>query len=1051
MAKQNYLKKLKEKFIVILSVICMVCFSAFALYACGDTEDLDYNDDTYSVTTEDNGLITNQSFAYVDDYKNFDAEDFPLTSPTAWTRAVDSASSSLVNSGAVDISEANWKVLLGTLYDDQDFTDYLKAKYDYSDIEVKTAINADDTDSVTAKQVKDYVIEHLLLGNDFLGKTNFGGDFKTPTRTGATDNYAYMLNNYVAENKLGVGTAQKVTSTSTVTLEKNKTYKLSVWIKTINLASTNPDEYFGANIRLVNNINSTLQAEYRITDIKCGDWTEYSLYINTDENFKGSFSIVLGLGLGLGKNTVTKYFTEGTALFDDVTVEEVTTVPTGLTTSDLVYGSTEIIEVKAQNNTSFVYNLTLDNSLPAFNTTLTATGELTKSNVKDGNGQYITSKYFDASSSAEMTEDAGVKTVTLNKSSYTLNLTSAEFKLENTAVKKFAYLSFYIKSDLSSLGSKLIALNVVDKLGTGTTVRPSVATVTAEDGEWTRVGLFIKNNFENSTRAFDVQLVIGPSDLTAVNYSSDFATGTVQIKDLKFFIDDYSADAYITADYENGADNPEYKMVKLFETISTVTSLYHGFSEDYSEPSEETVTYNLTSAPGNMGSIIYNPTNVSGYTGIVSNHSYVKENIDGVTLENTINDRTGAGNAKGNAGLINTKYLSAYTNYTDIQNALNGVTYSADKPLQSLMIYNKVADSYGYIGESQTLSASTNAKVSVTLRVVGANAKAYVYLIDTSFEGKNVMNFADFTVNTDIVSGVTKGTEVSADSNQLVFEVTPSMVTSDGWVTVEFYLGVGATKKEFRLEVWNGSRDGEETSQGFVFVNDIEIVTSDAFTPATRWADAFTSAESPLFNLSREDLKLYAYQQQLNEDEVAFNKEYPDQTVSYSANYVWAQNDTFIYAVYSSVDPVYNNPYDAIEDIEDESTGCVAETDPSTFWLSFSSILLGAVLVLAILALFIKNVKRRRKYAKIDAKSNYKVQSRIKTHKRNQAKLNAKADSKVKEEPIVEEPVEEIPEPEQVAEELIEEATEEIKPEEQDLDDYVYGEVQDFGEENKDN
>ncbi len=1060
MAKQNYFKKLKQKFMVIVSMICILCFSAFAFFACNDTESSDYNDGDYTITTEDNGLIANNSFSYVDDYKDFDVKNFPLTAPTSWTKAVDSATSSLVNSGAVDVSADNWKNLLNNLYDDADFFDYLKNKYSFEVIEVKSAINSENTDSVTNEQVKEYVVERLLLGNDdFLGRANVGGDFKAPTRTGTTDNYVYMLNNYLSSVDFGLGTAQKVTSGSSVKLEKNKSYKISVWVKTINLSSNNADGKFGANIRLTNNINSTLQAEYRITDIKCTEWTEYSIYINTDENFNGSFTLIFGLGLGSGNSTITKYFTEGTALFDDIKVEEIeaTTIPTGLTTSNLVYGSTEIIDNKAGSNTSFVYNLKLDNSLPTFKNTINFNGGLTKSNIKVNN-ENITSKYFDPNSNATLTEESGVKKITLNRSSYTLTLTSSDFILENYKntndkdILKFAYISFKVKADLSTLGSTGMYVDIVDKLGANSTLRPAAANITAsEDGEWTQVGLFIKNNFKNSTRAFDINLVFGPNNLAELSYASQFATGTVELKDFKYYVSDYSADAYITADYEKGEDNPAYKVIKFFESISTSTSLYHGFSEDYKEPTEETTSYALTSAPGNMGAIIYNPTNVSGYNGIVSNHTYVKENVEGVTLETTINDRTGEGNAYGNAGLINTKYVSSYTYGAEITNALSGVNYTADNPLQALMIYNKLEDTYGYIGETQTIDSSSFAKVSVTLRVFGDNAKAFVYLVNTKNENKDIMEFADFTVNTDIVSGVQNGTAISASSNLFMFEVDNTMLTPDGFVTLEFYIGTGNDTKEFRVEVWNGSRDGEEKSQGFVFVKDVEVATSDAFAPTTRWADAFTDSTetNPLFNIDRQSLELYAHQQVLNEDEIAFNKEYPDQAVSYSANYVWAQNKTFIYAIFSSIDAVYNNPYDAIETPEEEATGCVAQSDPSTFWLSFSSILLGAVLILAIIALFIKNVKRRRKYARVEAKSNYKVQSRIKTHKRNQEKLKKANETPVEVEPeeeVIPEEVEELPE------EVIEE-TEEItenKPEEQTLDEYVYGEVQDFGEENKD-
>ena len=120
---------------------------------------------------------------------------------------------------------------------------------------------------------------------------------------------------------------------------------------------------------------------------------------------------------------------------------------------------------------------------------------------------------------------------------------------------------------------------------------------------------------------------------------------------------------------------------------------------------------------------------------------------------------------------------------------------------------------------------------------------------------------------------------------------------------------------------------------------------------------------------------------------------------------------------------------------ETEESGCTAQTDPSSFWLSFSSILLGVVLVLAILMLFIKNYRRRRKANASDAKSHFTVTSRTRNVK------SAKAQNK-----------EELPveEPEEIFEEAFEddnaEVSEETQETEQTLDDYVYGNVQDFGE-----
>ncbi len=1043
MASKNYFEKLKNKLIIVLSVICLFSFSAFALIGCNDTDENSFNDETYYITTEDNGLITNQGFSFKDDYFGIKKEDFPLTAPTGWSKAVDSAPASAVDSGAVSVLEEDWKILLSTLYDDADFAKYLQNKYEYDNAEIKRFLNAENPSAITDEQVKTYVIDHLLIGNDFLGGT-LGGDYKAPTtHLNATDNYVYMLNNYLSSVDFGLGTAQKATSSSTVLLEKNKTYKLSVWVKTINLSSYNPDSDFGATIRLSNNFNSTLQAEYRITNIKSTEWTEYSLYIKADKDYGASFTLSLGLGLGNGTSTNSKFWTEGTALFDDITFEEVETIPTGLENKTFTYGSTKVINQTAGANTSFIYDLDLTNSLSAFGGFTpagTLTGDYTKSNVKVGN-DYIDSRYFDTTSTATMTgPDAdGVYKVELKNSSFTVPV------LSNISLngEEFAYLEFHVKSDLLELAHKSVTVDVLDKYTDGTNSysvnRASVASYTQEKvGEWTKCSLLIKNNFADKTRTFDAKITFGPSNIADIKYTSEFATGTVEFKDLKYLTGKLNADEYITADYETGADNPKYKLIKLFENTGSVTSLYAGYSEDYKDASDETIEYAIKSAPGNMGEIISAPTNAIGFTGVISNHSYVKKQVAGETLETAINDRIGAGTANGQAGLINSKYLATYGN--GIDTALN---HTSTDPVQVLMINNKVADSYGYITPSKTLNANTYAKASVTLRVVG-DAKAYVYLVNTYNEQKEIMTFVDFTVNTDIVNGVEKGTEISGSSNKFELSVDSSMMNYDGWVTVEFLLATGEKDKQFRLEVWNGSRDGANKSTGFVFIKNAEIsITDDAFTIPSRWADSFSEPTSPLFGASRENLTLYAYEQPLNNDEIAFNKEYPEKAVSYNPNYVWAKNDTRIFASFASIECAYVNPYDNLE-VEEEESGCAAETDPSTFWLSFSSIILAVVLILAIIVLFVKNIRRRRKYYGKEKKNTYRVQSRITTHKNNQRKLQELAK---KEEQTDDE--EEIQESFEMVEEITDN-TEEEKTEE-DLDSYVYGEVQDFGEDKTEN
>ena len=150
------------------------------------------------------------------------------------------------------------------------------------------------------------------------------------------------------------------------------------------------------------------------------------------------------------------------------------------------------------------------------------------------------------------------------------------------------------------------------------------------------------------------------------------------------------------------------------------------------------------------------------------------------------------------------------------------------------------------------------------------------------------------------------------------------------------------------------------------------------------------------------------------------------------------------YAVFNNV----GKTYDSIEDNEDtDGSGCNATGDPSAFWLSFSSILLAAILILAIIALIVKHVRRRIKANQSDAKSHFKVKSRIELSK-DAKKLAAK--KKAREEKEAAEAEEyDVKENDDILPSKDDTANEENKDtpvENQDLDDYVYGEVEDFGD-----
>lgn len=1006
------LSKLKNKILTLVLALCLTFSCVMGLVACGD-EDHTEKDPTYTYTdstTTTTSDITNLTFS---DGLTLESS-FPYTS-TAWSVSADnSAVSSSVKSGIVNVSEEGWTKTIDSLKEDRELLDYVKVKH---------GSKTEDDDTTRARLNKD-------------------GVFVSPSaRPNATDNYVYMLNNYRDKAYTGVGTAQKVVSSKTVSLEKGNYYKLSVWVNTYNLDSNNPNA-FGANVRLINTINGNTLGDCVIENINENTWKEYSIYVLADDTYDCTLNVVLGLGYGNGANALTKDYVEGTVYFDDITFKKVgneqayTTLVNGkdVKVSTIDYTSKKRVALNKTISTDnvYLYNMVIENQLKTFFTSTNFNSKpLDEYFTKALNGT-ITSKDLCADSKIEefitSTIDTEELKLTLTKASATVRLPiSVALNRE-----EYVIVNFKIKNELSNFGSTDIVIDVWDKFGDETVKQPAVATFSTPSEDFVDCTLLIKNNFEEvDNREFFIDVVIGPSKVAEVERANDFASGDVVIKNVRYQKDKIDSEV-----------NEEIRELVTTSPNATV-SLYAGYGADFDD-SADTTKYSFTSAPGNIGEIATYPTNPSGYDGIVSNHAYIS-NEDGV--ETSINTRSGE---NGTAGLINSKHVST-ANY--------GITLgdlgNPEKEIQPLMINNKTSDSYGFVAnKATTIPASALASFSVKVRVLG-DAKAFVYLVDASITNKNVLSFEDFTVNTDVVPSVNVGDEIDGSAKLFAIEITSDMCNEDGWATVSFFIANGKYERQVRLELWNGNRTATEKSTGIVFFNDVEIKTSSAFTKSEKWNETFSVSGNPLYDqtfASYDNGELLAFRRNLTEDEVNFNAEYPDQAIEYFTTYVWAKNSLSVYADYSTLDDtkVITNPYDSIEE-EETGSGCAAATDPSTFWLSFSTIILIVALVLAFIALIAKNVIRKRKANASDAKSHYKVTSRIKK------KPEVKEDVKVEEKEDTVEETEEV-ETEETTENTETVETEEVSSETEDTtestettettettveetDGYVYGDV----------
>ncbi|MBQ9485725.1 MAG: hypothetical protein IJU83_02685 [Clostridia bacterium] len=1043
MTKKRLSSKLKS-IIAILSVLCLFCTCAF-FAACGAANEQETVEKTYSYTEQDTDVISNAKFALGTYNKTF--SDMPISSPSGWTRAVDnSAVSSNVDSGVISTADEAWTKVFDKLYSDSDFSGFLKNKFEDQAIAHYRTEKGDPEYTPTDDEKKDFYKTEFT--NPSTRAEAADADDK------ATESFVYMLNNY-STSLYGLGSAQRIRSGSTVSVKKGEIYEISVWVKTLIFNGE------GANIRIANVVNGNSQAEFRVNGIKDTAWTKYTVYFVASADYDCTFTVMLGLGYGNGDANATQDYVEGTVFFDDVSVNKIDeTALAAATIADdktVVIGAKDTLDVistavRDVEGKGDAFKLDANFATGTFFTDLAAasvSGALTVSNAGGLTSEDITGETGTASFDAA----TGVATLSKN-AAYTLTIKDGASNFSvNTAdednYEKFTLISFKIKNGLNKLGSTDIAVDVIDAFGGAETKRAAQATFSTPSDDFELCNIFVRNNFKNENREFYINIVIGPADVKNVSAASDFAKGTVTISDIK------KAEGYISSEQYAPlkADDPLYKLYSFYNGDADATvALYTGYSSDFTDH-DHSATYSLNPAKGAIGQITSHPSAVNGYSGIIAEHAYVKGEDNGSALTTVINDRLDFAGANGYAGLINTKYMPAYAaGDANLAAVLNGL-YTADKDIQPIVINNKVADHYGFIGASNTVAASAYAKVSVTARAFD-DAKAYIYLVDTSKQEKEIMSFADFTVNTDVVSGVANGTTYTAADHKFALTIDKnSAVNDDGWVEINFYLATGTNAKSFRVEVWNGGRDGaaETASLGYVAINSITVSTSSAFNEPAKWQTAFSSSGNPLFNVTKlgfsgEGNELIAYTRELTDNEKSYNKEYPKDAVSYDPTYVWASNATTVYAVFNTVEPVISNPYDNLPQ-DEEGAGCKATSDPSTFWLSFSSILLAVVLIAAIIALFVKRYAARRKARKSDAVAQYKVKSRSESQKeimKAKEKQAKKAAASV--EPETAKPAEELPaepETEGDAETVSDNAENGDATEENG---YVYGEVQDFGD-----
>ncbi|MBP5177529.1 MAG: hypothetical protein ILP02_02975, partial [Clostridia bacterium] len=832
----NENKKFALKNLLSAVLLAVLCFALVLTAACNNgsgsastsASDSTSASSSSAVTAKtDYQVVTNGDFEFGTDDK--EATAYPVSSSVNWTRSNDSLLNSATSSSK----------LSGIIDTTPDVYEQIAESQDFPVV---------DPDASEKTYFNPFTPEHfgLVDAEDlYTYDENNANESKKPT----SGSKILMIHNVTSEE--GRGTAQKFTSTKTFDV---KSYgKISVWVATKDLKTVQDTDEFGAYVQLRTTIDSEI-APLTVKNINTdGEWIQVNFYVAAHDFAATKFRMVLGLGFG--SKDVRQEYVEGFAYFDNVTYEELTyeqfeeyanivedelfdyydvdlSIGNGsgwdsLTKKDELAWSmaTEghkkpVLSNEEGNFTSYNFTVFCHFETTAFGY-VNATG--VNDNYAHADADYgsdIVAGAGDAFPDDPLldgVEDSFAARPSVSDVAYILHPTNASSYLKLFPVfhlndGEAVYISFYAKVE-TKMNMPGLTVSLTDHGSVGgdakTTLISAFTTNDYEDEEYNdfvKVNLLIENNVgDGEQRNFDLVFDFGTT--SAVTDYKKLTSGYALMTQFRY--------AVITNEEFKRASGGSYTGI-----ASLGADKPNGTA---AEDPDDTYAFNYSAAENTT--VMKTPaSSVTGYTGVVANHKMVGG-------ENTAYKQDGT-----TSGIVNTKYADDYTELTPEEKAaLNALEKSGDnKYLQALMIKNANSAAYGFVGTSREITAGSSALVSVKVKVLG-DAKAYVYLVNAdSLSGFGVLDLTTYKYNNDTHTL----TEEVAFSKKFVFDVSAAD-SADGWVTVNFLLTAGNGNIEYRVELWNGARDGTANSAGTVFFDDLTVssVSDDTTLKAKLAAD----------------------------------------------------------------------------------------------------------------------------------------------------------------------------------------------------------------------
>ena len=772
-------KNRKNKFLALLLSMFMATSVSVAFSSCGDDEEetdsstsTETEKDDEEVVLDKDELISNALFS-----KNaYDASKPIVTSVTGWTRSRNSTTSGTASesdsaSGIIDVDEEKWKDLTTSGIDVAPETlteDEAKAKWDSMTTKDKLEYYKawKDDDANDDKKITDLdFYESFNIDVDDLPFVEGEGDVlqaiaNPKSHPDATDSRVLMIHNEKTTETY-LGTAQKFTSTSTVTVKSGETAKFSVWVKTSNLVGSSannvPDETAhnkGAYIQITHSVGGKSLDPLEIKNINTANveenngWVKYEFALRGSPMASSTFSMVLGLGQSGGTNK--EEYVNGFAFFDDISCEIVKSdevVLDGYESFTLASSKEQKVQEAKKVGNKFALNFenigNVNSAESLDGWTISATTE------KNTSGQIY---------STVSGVDGAIPVPNLNGYIDTpydvikvLNLKDLEtLKLgdgtDNTTAKK-VYTNYFADDDF--LGDK-DALVLLSKNGASYKAEKEISIAMGHSA----LSFFVKTSEMKGFTGAGVKFEPNESDYASNQEISNIDTTTVVEEDSDndgwqqiFFFFENKTDSVQTAKltlsfgptsglidsdkssfYEGFAVFADFKSYTLTEKeFDCATSGTYAKMVTLEVPEEENQTDSGFDSAGSLksSSIKDGFANAKNYTGVYSDSAFIG---GGDSLKS---------NALTTAGLLNKQYAD---NYASIANGVDFRDWNdviGEDITQPLVIYSENAGkSYGFIGTSTSVSA--NGYKAISLRVkVSANAKANIYLIDMSDDNYN--------------------------------------------------------------------------------------------------------------------------------------------------------------------------------------------------------------------------------------------------------------------------------------------------------------------------